>query len=151
MIRFSSTAIIRSCTAVILTVCLVLSSGCVSVVISEKPTEEATVEQSIPTQPPVMADADLTFPDEIQGSYVPGVTEVVTDSNGEVITADKELEIDWDTRVVTEKDPNELLLIEQWESKAHQQTHISQPLMVQLRGFKDAYITKTTLGEIKLL
>ena len=52
---------------------------------------------------------------------------------------------------LSEKDPNELLLIEQWESKAHQQTHISQPHMVQLRGFKDAYITKTTLGEIKLL
>ena len=52
---------------------------------------------------------------------------------------------------LSEKDPNELLLIEQWESKAHQQTHIAQPHMVQLRGFKDAYISKTTLGEIKLL
>ena len=52
---------------------------------------------------------------------------------------------------LSEKDPNELLLIEQWESKAHQQTHIAQPHMVQLRGFKDEYITKTTLGEVELL
>ena len=52
---------------------------------------------------------------------------------------------------LSEKDPCELLLIEQWESKNHQQIHIAQPHMAQLRGFKDAYITKTTLGEIELL
>ena len=51
---------------------------------------------------------------------------------------------------LSEKDPNELLLIEQWECKDHQQTHIAQPHMAQLRGFKDEYITKTTLGEVEL-
>ena len=52
---------------------------------------------------------------------------------------------------LSEKDPDELLLIEQWESKQHQQIHIAQPHMVQLREFKDAYITKTVLGEVALL
>ena len=52
---------------------------------------------------------------------------------------------------LSEKDPNELLLIEQWESKQHQQTHIAQPHMVQLRSFKDDYITNTLLGEVELL
>ncbi len=52
---------------------------------------------------------------------------------------------------LSEKDPNELLLIEQWESKQHQQTHIAQPHMVRLREFKDHYITETVLGEVELL
>ena len=52
---------------------------------------------------------------------------------------------------LSEKDPDEILLIEQWESKVHQQTHVAQPHMVLLRGFKDEYIAKTTLGEVELL
>ena len=52
---------------------------------------------------------------------------------------------------LSEKDEKELLLIEQWESKQHQQIHIAQPHMAQLRGFKDDFITKTTLGEVALL
>ena len=52
---------------------------------------------------------------------------------------------------LAEKDPNELLLIEQWESKDHQQFHLTLPHMAQLRTFKDDYITKTTLGEVELL
>ncbi len=52
---------------------------------------------------------------------------------------------------LSEKDPNELLLLEQWESKQHQQIHIEQPHMAQLRGFKGDYITDTKLGEIALL
>lgn len=52
---------------------------------------------------------------------------------------------------LSEKDPNELLLIEQWETKQHQQVHISQPHMATLRGFKGEYITDTVLGEIALL
>lgn len=52
---------------------------------------------------------------------------------------------------LSEKDPDELLLIEQWETKQHQQTHIAQPHMVRLRSFKDDYITKTLLGEVELL
>ena len=50
----------------------------------------------------------------------------------------------------SEKDPNELLLIEQWESREHQQVHIKQPHMAQLRTFKNDYITDTLLGEIEL-
>jgi quinol monooxygenase YgiN len=51
---------------------------------------------------------------------------------------------------LSEKDPNELLLIEQWESKQHQQTHIAQPHMARLRELKPAYITETILGEVEL-
>ena len=51
---------------------------------------------------------------------------------------------------LSEKDSNELLLIEQWETKEHQRIHISQPHMARLREFKDEYITKTVLGEIEL-
>ena len=51
---------------------------------------------------------------------------------------------------LSEKDPNELLLIEQWESREHQQVHIKQPHMAQLRTFKNDYITDTLLGEIEL-
>lgn len=50
----------------------------------------------------------------------------------------------------SEKDPNELLLIEAWESQHHQQVHIDQPHMVRLREFKDDYIISTTLGEFEL-
>ena len=52
---------------------------------------------------------------------------------------------------LSEKDPCELLLIEQWESKAHQQVHLSQPHMAKLREFKGEYIANTVLGEIALL
>ena len=51
---------------------------------------------------------------------------------------------------LSEKDPNELLLIEQWESKNHQQVHIEQPLMAKLSEFKGDYITNTLLGEVEL-
>ena len=51
---------------------------------------------------------------------------------------------------LSEEDPNELLLLEQWESKPHQQTHIAQPHMVRLRELKPDYITETILGEVKL-
>ena len=50
----------------------------------------------------------------------------------------------------SEKSPCELLLIEQWESKEHQQIHCSQPHMDKMREFKDEYIKDTVLGEIKL-
>ena len=49
---------------------------------------------------------------------------------------------------LSEKDPNELLLIEQWETKQHQQIHITQPHMALLREFKGDYIINTMLGEI---
>jgi len=51
---------------------------------------------------------------------------------------------------LSEKDPNELLLIEQWETPQHQKNHIDQPHMVQMRTFKADYITDTKIGEITL-
>ncbi|MBQ2272530.1 MAG: antibiotic biosynthesis monooxygenase [Clostridia bacterium] len=50
----------------------------------------------------------------------------------------------------SEKDPNELLLIEAWESKDHQQVHIAQPHMAQLRTFNSDYIQSAKLGEFEL-
>lgn len=51
---------------------------------------------------------------------------------------------------LSEKDTDELLLIEQWESKAHQQIHVGQPHMDEMRTFKNDYIRSTALGEIEL-
>lgn len=51
---------------------------------------------------------------------------------------------------LSESDENELLLIEQWESKNHQQIHIAQPHMDLLRSFKNEYIINTFLGEIEI-
>jgi quinol monooxygenase YgiN len=51
---------------------------------------------------------------------------------------------------LSEKDPCELLLIEQWETKDHQQVHLDQPHMDVLRGFKGDYIIDTLLGEVEL-
>ncbi len=50
----------------------------------------------------------------------------------------------------SEKDENEILLIEAWESKQHQQVHLTQAHMDTLRSFKDEYIKTTTLGEFEL-
>lgn len=50
----------------------------------------------------------------------------------------------------SEKDPDELLLIEAWESKEHQQIHISQPHMVRLREIKPDYVISSNLGEFEL-
>ena len=52
---------------------------------------------------------------------------------------------------LSEKDPNEILLIEQWETKEHQQVHLTQPHMDTLRSFKGDYILNTLLGEVELL
>ena len=52
---------------------------------------------------------------------------------------------------LSEKDPEELLLLEQWESREHQQVHIGQPHMDRMRQFKDDYIAATVLGEVELL
>ena len=51
---------------------------------------------------------------------------------------------------LSEKDETELLLVEQWETKAHQQAHIEQPHMAKLRSFKDEYILSTELREIEI-
>ena len=50
----------------------------------------------------------------------------------------------------SEKDENEILLIEKWESKNHQQVHLDQPHMVRLREFKGDYIDTTTRGEFEI-
>ena len=50
----------------------------------------------------------------------------------------------------SEKDPNELLLIEAWETKEDQQVHIEQPHMARLRELKPEYIINTTLGEFEV-
>ncbi len=50
----------------------------------------------------------------------------------------------------SEKDENEILLIEAWETKEHQQTHIGQPHMARLRELKGDYVISTTLGEFEL-
>lgn len=49
------------------------------------------------------------------------------------------------------ENPDTILLVEQWESKAHQQVHMTQPHMAQMREFKDDYIAATVLGEVALL
>ena len=50
----------------------------------------------------------------------------------------------------SEKDKNELLLIEAWETKEHQQIHIGQPHMARLREIKNDYVKETKLGEFVL-
>ena len=49
----------------------------------------------------------------------------------------------------SEADENKLLLVEAWETKAHQEIHITQPHMVKLRDFKDEYIASTILKEFE--
>ncbi len=49
------------------------------------------------------------------------------------------------------ENPDEILLVEQWESKQHQQIHMTQPHMAHLREFQDDFIAKAVLGEIELL
>ena len=51
----------------------------------------------------------------------------------------------------SEADANELLLIEAWETKAHQVIHLEQPHMDKLRSFKGEYIETTTIGEFKVV
>ena len=50
----------------------------------------------------------------------------------------------------SEKDADEILLIEAWESKKHQEIHIGQPHMVRLRELKPEYVLSTNLGEFEI-
>lgn len=50
----------------------------------------------------------------------------------------------------SESDPCELLLIEAWETKQHQQIHIEQPHMARLREMKNDYVVSTTLREFEM-
>lgn len=51
---------------------------------------------------------------------------------------------------LSEKDPDEILLIEAWESKKHQEIHIEQPHMAKLRELKPEFVVSTKLGEFEL-
>ncbi len=51
---------------------------------------------------------------------------------------------------LSDSDPEELLLIEVWESREHQQVHIGQPHMATLRSFQGDYIISATLGEFEI-
>ena len=50
----------------------------------------------------------------------------------------------------SEKDPDEILLIEFWESVKHQQIHMEQSHMVRLRELKPDYVISTEFGEFEL-
>ena len=50
----------------------------------------------------------------------------------------------------SDSDANELLLIEAWETKRHQQIHIEQPHMARLREIKGDYVVSTKLGEFEV-
>lgn len=45
----------------------------------------------------------------------------------------------------SDADKNELLLVEIWETKADQETHVGQEHMKILRGLKDDYLVSTEL------
>lgn len=51
---------------------------------------------------------------------------------------------------LSDEHPDELLLVEYWESAQHQQVHMTQPHMVQLKAFQGDYIEKAKLGEFTL-
>ena len=48
------------------------------------------------------------------------------------------------------QDADELLLIERWESAAHQRVHMQQPHMDAVRAAKAQYIDSTELGKFRL-
>ena len=50
----------------------------------------------------------------------------------------------------SEKDKDEILLIEAWESKKHQEIHIEQPHMARLRELKPEFVISTQLGEFSI-
>lgn len=45
----------------------------------------------------------------------------------------------------SEDDANRLMLIEKWETSAHQEVHLSQPHMDTLRLIKERYIEQTEI------
>ena len=50
----------------------------------------------------------------------------------------------------SEKDPDELLLLEEWESAEDQKVHMDQPHMKELFSFKDDYCENTVLKKYEL-
>lgn len=51
---------------------------------------------------------------------------------------------------LSEKDENEILLIEAWETKRHQEIHVTQPHIAKLKELKEKYVVDTCLGEFEL-
>lgn len=51
----------------------------------------------------------------------------------------------------SEADSNELLLVEAWETKRHQEIHIEQPHMERMRALKGDYVKSTVLREYKVV
>lgn len=49
-----------------------------------------------------------------------------------------------------DENKNELLLIEAWESEAHQQAHLKTAHMNTLKAFKNEYIYDTKIGEFTI-
>ena len=50
----------------------------------------------------------------------------------------------------SEKDENQIVLVEIWKSKKHQEIHIEQPHMARLRELKPQYVLSTKLGEFEV-
>lgn len=50
----------------------------------------------------------------------------------------------------SEENKNELLLLEAWESKHHQEVHMTQPHMSALRAMNAEHIASVTLGEYEV-
>ena len=48
------------------------------------------------------------------------------------------------------QDENELLLIERWESAAHQRVHMEQPHMARLKAIKEQFVDSTAVGKVRL-
>ena len=48
------------------------------------------------------------------------------------------------------QEENVVLLIEQWESEAHQRIHMQQPHMARLRELKEQYIESTSMGKVDI-
>ena len=52
---------------------------------------------------------------------------------------------------LSDEDPDQILLVEQWESKAHQQAHIQTPHMALVKQLNAAYVASVKLGEYKVV
>lgn len=52
---------------------------------------------------------------------------------------------------LSDKDSNELLLIEEWETQAHQVAHIDTPHMAEVRLLAADYVESKFLGEFTLV
>ena len=50
----------------------------------------------------------------------------------------------------SEKNKNEILLLEEWETKHHQEVHMTQPHMEKLRALNAEHIASVKLGEFEV-